>query len=405
MTKLRLSLLILILSLFSASVFAAEWPAFMGPKGTGISEEEVANKDWKAKEPKVLWRTNMSDNGYAGPSVADGKVFIIDRGTNTDRVRAIDLETGKDVWEFTYDEISKADYGYARSTPTYDQGKLYTVSKGGLLHCLEAKTGKVIWSLSFVKDLNGVLYNWEVAASPVVDGDKLIVFPGGKKNVTVLNKNTGEVIWQGGNSDNAGYATPVITTINGVKQYILFTARNVIGVKAEDGELLWQFPWITDYDVNAATPLVIGDNKVFVTSSYYTGCAMLQIETDWKVTQLWENGNMESHFSSPIFYEGFIYGTTDPQPGALLCIDPATGQVKWRQRGYEKGGLIIADGLIISLFGWNGTLVMVKADPSSYQEITRLKAPLGGQSWTAPVLSDGRLIIRNRTTLACLDLR
>ena len=405
MTRLKFGLLLGILILFNTSIFAADWPAFMGPQGNGISTEKGINKNWKAKAPKILWQTKMNDGGYAGPSVADGKVFIIDRAATGDRVRAIDLETGKDLWEFAYPETSRQDYGYARTTPTYDQGKLYTLSKGGLLHCLDAQNGKALWSLSLVKDLNGVLYNWEVASSPVVDGEKLIVFPGGDKNVAALDKNTGKVIWQGGNSDRAGYATPVIATINGVKQYVMFTARNVMGVNADNGNVVWQYPWITDHDVNAANPLVIGNNQVFVTSSYYTGCAMLRIGADWEVTKVWENDEVQSHFSSPIYYEGFIYCTTDPVPGALVCLDPKNGQAKWRQRGYEKGGLIVADGMIIALFGFNGTLLMVKADSSSYQEVGRQSGLLGGQSWTAPVLSHGRLLIRNRNALACIDLR
>ena len=405
MRRIKYGFVMLCGILLSATVLASDWPAFMGPEGTGISTEKGINKNWDAKPPKVLWQTNMSDNGYAGPAVADGKVFIIDRGANMDRVRAIDLETGKDLWEFAYPETSRQDYGYARTTPTYDQGKLYTLSKGGLLHCLDAQNGKALWSLSFVNDLNGILYNWEVASSPVVDGEKLIVFPGGQKNVAALDKNTGKVIWQGGNSDRAGYATAVIATINGVKQYIMFTARNVMGVNADNGNVLWQYPWVTDYDVNAANPLVIGDNQVFVTSSYYKGCAMLRIEADWKVTQLWENDHIQSEFSSPVYYGGYIYGTTDPAPGALVCLDPQNGQIKWRQRAYERGGLIAVDGVIIAMYGWNGNVVMVKADPSSYQELGRLNKPLGGQSWTPPVLSHGRLLIRNRTSLACIDLR
>ena len=387
--------------LLGAAAAGADWPRFRGPDANGISPETGINKDWRARPPKLLWQVPMSDDSYAGPSAAAGKVFIIDHQGDQDIVKALELGSGRELWRFSYKDANSSNYGFSRSTPTYDDGRLYTVSRLGLVHCLNAATGAKIWSLDMVAAFGGRRPQWDYAWSALVDGPRLVLVPGGDgAAVAAVDKMTGRTLWKGGGNDRPGYATPVSATINGRKQYVVFTAEGVIGVDQSTGARLWGCQWKTSYDVNAATPLVIG-NGVFITSDYRRGCAMVAVGPSGAQIA-WENKEMHSHFSTPVYYNGFIYGTTDP--GRLVCLDPKTGQVRWQQRGFEKGGLVAVDGTLIVCDGANGDVAMVELKPDGYTELGRFR-PLGGQSWTAPIVADGKLIVRNKTALACLDLK
>lgn len=379
----------------------SDWPQFRGPKGTGISPETGINKNWSAKPPKLLWTADMHDGGYAGPSCAEGLVFIIDHQGSQDVVRAIGLADGKDRWTYKYDSPAQDNYGYARSTPSYSEGKLYTVSQLGLVNCLDAKSGKPIWSRNVQSDFGGKMPGWNYAGSPLVDGNKVILTPGGQNaGMVALDKNTGKTIWQGGSNAVPGYSTPNLATINGVKQYVVMYAKGVMGVDAASGKLLWYSRWETSYDVNAADPIVIG-NSVFITSGYGHGCSLIDITSSGPVKN-WENGAIQGQFASSIYSGGYIYGTGDP--GLLTCLNAKNGSVVWSQKGFEKSGAIGIDGAIIGLDG-GGNVILCEMSPSGYKELGRLRAPLGGQSWTAPIVAQGKLIIRNKNQIACIDIR
>jgi len=391
----------LLLLLLGMHAFAADWPFFLGPNHTGISPEKGINKTWKTRAPKALWKTPMSDEGYAGPSVVGNMLYIVDHTGDQDIVRALNLTNGKKVWEYKYKDAAGSNYGFTRSTPVLAGGKVYTVSRLGLVLCLDAKSGKRVWSRSLLKDLHGRKPTWDYSMSVLIDGKKVIVVPGaGSGTVAALDAATGKTIWQGGGNDIPGYATPVLATINKVRQYVVFTGKSLIGVDTNSGKLLWRCPWETSNDVNAACPIVSG-NHVFITSDYGKGCAL--VEVVGKTAKIkWQNRSIMSHFSAPIFSNGFIYSTSDP--GKLVCMEFATGKVRWEQRGFEKGGVSAADGVLLAFEGNTGNLVMVKMAPDKYTELGRFR-PLGGQSWTAPVMANGKLIIRNQKTLACLALK
>ncbi len=393
------SLLAMLLLSLSLCTWAEDWPAFMGPNTNGTAPDTGINKNWSQKPPQVLWKVPLGDNGYAGPSVADGKVFIIDHAGDQDIVRALSLETGEEVWRFPYADTSKHYYGFARATPVFCENRLYTLSRLGLLHCLNAQTGEKLWLRNIRTEFNGSRPKWDYAASPLVDGDKLIVCPGGPNaGVAALNRRTGETIWTGGGSEVPGYATPVIATLQGRKQYVVFTSASLIGVDAAGGQLLWRVPWKTGSDVNAAMPIV-GGNFIFITSGYKHGCGLIEITPQGPVVH-WTNTLITSHFSSPIYY-GYVYGTGDS--GRLVCLHSGQGVAMWQQPGFTKGGMVGVDGVIIVMDDRNGDVVMFKASPDSYQELGRIR-PLGGQSWTAPIIAHGKLIVRNKQALACLDL-
>jgi len=381
---------------------AADWPNFRGTGYDGFSPEKLLNKDWKTKPPKELWRIALGDKGYAGPSIAAGKLFIIDHAEDRDIVRAVDVKTGKNVWTYAYVDSDKDQYGFAHTTPTYDAGRLYTISREGRLHCLKADDGTLVWKRDLKSEYGGRWKgdNWGYAGSPFIDGDQLIVSPSGPgAMVAALDKNTGKEIWKGGGDESIGYATPVKAEIAGKPQYIIFSGVSVLSLDVKSGETLWTSPWRTAYGVNAATPLVIGNN-VFISSNYGVGCELLDASVI-PPKELWRNKALKAHFNSPLFFEGHLYGTGEPDD--LSCIVLASGDVKWKQKGFQKGGILGIDGMIIAIGGSDGDVVLCKMSPEGYVESGRIK-PLAGQSWTAPIVAGGKLYVRNKTELICLDL-
>lgn len=388
--------------LFVTSLCAAagDWPQFLGPKADGFSSDKGINKNWGQKPPRVMWKVAMNDkparfDGYAGPSVADGRVFVIDHRGTQDILLSLDLKKGDKIWEAAFDAGGEG----ANATPLHDEGKLYVVSAGGKVHCVTAEKGEKVWSLDLVADYGSAVPQWKHAWSPVVDGNALLLTAGGPDaTVVAVDKASGKLLWKGGKTDGAGYAPVVKASIGGSKCYIA-SAQTTIQAIDPKGAVLWSFPWENKWQVNAAAPIV-SEGKVFVTSGYGRGCALLDGKTG---EPDWSNTSIVSHMSTPVLSGGHLYSTSDP--GKLVCMEFMTGTVKWEKPGFEKGGLCGVDGTLIVLDGARGDIAQVAIRSDSYQELGRIPAPLGGQSWTAPIVADGCLIIRNKQTLACLDLK
>lgn len=405
---MRQKIPLLLCLLIALPLSASDWPQFRGPNGDGVSGEKNLNKDWTAKPPKELWRAAMNDKGYAGASAAAGKVFLLDSNGQEDNIRALDSQTGKEIWSFKYPASytpmiggGEADWGFGRTTPTYNNGHVYVLSALGKLRCMDAEKGAELWQRDIKTDFKGKPGAWHYTAPPIVDGNKLIVCPGGENaGVVALDKDTGKDIWKGGGSDKAGYALPLVGTLDGKKQYVVLTGSNLIGVDAENGSLLWSVPWVTDYDVNAATPIISG-NTVFVCSGEKHGSALIEV-SGGAAKKLWENEEMQSQFNGPILSDGYVYGIGDP--GVLTCLDLKTGAVAWKQQGFEKGGVMAVDGALIAVDGAKGNVVLVSLNHDAYKELCRMK-PLDGRHWSPPLVADGKLFIRNTETLVCLDLK
>lgn len=377
------------------------WPWFLGPQGNAVSPETGINKDWRRRPPRILWQVAMTDQGFSGPAVVDGVVYVLDHDKKNEIVRALDLDSGQEKWRYAYPDAVRPNYGYTRTTPAVSAGRVYTLGRFGMLHCLDAETGKKLWEIDLVTRYEGKVAEFWCSASPVIDGERLIVVPGGERNLLALDKRSGEEIWHAGNHDEPGYATPVIAVLRGRKQYIVFTGKNLVVIDPEFGNVLWRYKWQTRFDTNAACPIVLDGDRIFITTSYNHGCAMLQL-TKQGFRKLWENRNLLAHFSTPIHHKGHIYGTSDPD--YLVCLDAKTGKLRWKKKGFNKGGLLMVEDVLLVLGGKTGILHMVKTDSRAYRELGRIK-PLGGLSWVAPVLADGRLLVRNRKAIACVDLR
>ena len=397
----RYSLMLMTILSLSLSARAADWPVFGGPTRDGVAPDTGLNMDWTAHPPKTLWTATLSDNGHAAPTIADGKVYIVDHAGSQDNVRAIDLATGTDVWTFSYPDAAKFRNGFTHGAPAIADGRVYTFSKLGKVHCLDAKTGKLIWTRDGVAEFAGRRPEWDFAASPVVADGKLFLIPGGiGAAVVALDAATGKTLWQEGNS-KAAYASPVLATINGKSQLVAFIGEGLVGLDADTGKRLWSFAWPINYDQNSASPIVRG-NTVFISTAWKKGSVLLDV-TDNQPKVIWQTKDMQARFSTPVFYQGRIYGSQDS--GKIVCLDAQTGALLWMQPGYEFASTIAVDGRVIYLEGKTGDLVLLDAKTAEFKQLARIRPLPGPECWTAPILSDGRLIVRNKKSLACVDLR
>jgi len=392
--------------ILSVSVQAADWPRFLGPEANSISSETGINKDWAAKPPKECWRVAMTDEGFSGPAIKDQVVYLHDHVEEDDVIRALDANTGKELWRFAYPEAGRENHGFTRATPTIEDGHVYTVSRTGVVHCLNAADGQLIWRADVMTDRGGAPPEWGAANSAFIDGDKLIAIAAAEnQHVVALDKNTGKEIWAGGGTDIAGYGTPAVATLDGKRQYLIFTGKSMIGVAVADGKLLWRHPWETRLDSNACAPIVVDDNSIWIASGYRRGCALLRIEGD-QVTEVWSDTRITPHWSSGVFVDGHIYTTTPP--GYLVCVEAKTGKEKWRSkgtaRGFEHGGLIAVDGTLIVIEGNTGNVVQVALTKEGYQELGRINPLESARCWTAPVIANKKLYVRSPEELVCLDL-
>jgi outer membrane protein assembly factor BamB len=215
---------------------------------------------------------------------------------------------------------------------------------------------------------------------------------------------TGKEIWKGGGSDPGGYSTPVAATLGGKKQYVGFSALNVMGLDAESGKQLWNYAWRTQFDENIASPVAQNDT-VFISSAYNKGCLQLGISGE-KADVNWQNKLMQCHFNTPLFLDGFYYGSSGraERSGELVCLDAKTGAPCWKENGFDSGGVISADGVAFTIIAGSGELVMFKPDPKSYHELGRLKL-LSGPSWNSPIIADGKLFLRNIDTIVGVNLK
>ena len=404
-TKNWLSFLLVFLS---ASVLSAQsgfdWPQFRGVNRDGISNESGLLQSWPAEGPKVLWKVSVGD-GYSSISVSNGRLYTMFSDGDSEVVAAFDATSGKEVWRYKLDSNFVNDQGNGpRSTPTLDGDILYALSGQGMLAALNVKDGSKVWDHNLQKDLNGKVPIWGVATSPLVEKDTLLVLVGGGENnaLVCFNKKTGDVIWKS-QSDEPGYSSPIAVTIGGVRQIIAFSGTALFSFSPTDGKMYWRYPWKTDWFVNAATPILVSNDKIFISTAYDRGCALLQVTNaggNVAVQEVWLSKGMKNHFNSSILYKDHLYGFDN---AVLKCIDTSTGEEKWQKGGFGKGSLIFADGNLIVL-GERGQLLLVEATPDQYKEKASFQI-LQGKCWTEPTLSDGKLYLRNQKEMLCLDFK
>jgi outer membrane protein assembly factor BamB len=389
------------ISLANLNLSGDDWPCYRGPNHDGISKESGWVSTWSEGGPKTLWKANVG-TGFCTISVSKGRVYTMGNQNDTDTVYCLDENTGEIKWKYSYPcRLAPDNFeGGPTATPTVDENKVYTFSRFAHAHCLDAETGKVIWSKDLMKELAIARPQWGFSGSVLITGN-LAIYNAGDAGVA-LDKNTGKVVWSTGKGAS-GYSTPVPFTMGTINAAAIFGAKTVTAVNTADGKKVWEFEWKTSYDVNAADPIIFG-NRVFVSSGYNRGCGLFDFQNA-QIKKLWENKNMRNHFATCVYYNGYIYGFDGNAGGGdLRCLDAATGELKWNQSGLKTGGLMIADGKIVALSD-GGKLVIAEATPTGYKQLATAQ-PLTGKCWTMPVLANGKIFCRNaRGDLAVLDVR
>ncbi len=381
-----------------------DWPRFRGPNLDGKSGETKLVESFGPDGPKQLWSAE-GGKGYSGLSVARGRLFTLVARGDDELALALDAKTGEELWTYRLDDAYRNSFGDGpRSTPTVDGGVVYVLGARAKLAALDAETGKPRWSQDLKKSFGARVPTWGVATSPLVLGDSLLLDVGGREGASVvaLNKRSGLVRWTAG-SDIAGYSTPLPITVDGRRQVIFFTGTKIQSVDPEDGTVLWTERWRTEYDVNAAAPVFLPPDRLFVSSGYDTGAAVYEIEVagdDVSAREVWSSRGMKNQFSSSIYLDGYVYGFDN---SILKCIDPKTGEDVWRARGYGHGSMTYADGKLI-LLSDRGKLGWIEPSPEELRELDTAQI-FNTKTWTVPTLADGVLYVRDERRILALDVK
>jgi outer membrane protein assembly factor BamB len=382
---------------FAEHGWGADWPQWRGIDRDGVSAEAGLLSEWPEEGPRKLWSASVGI-GASSLAVADGRVYTMGNDNDRDVVTALDAVSGKVVWEFDYPSafFKRSFDGGTASTPSVDEGRVYTLSYKGDLYCLEAATGKVVWMKNLIADFGGRSPKWDYAVSPLVSGRMLIVESGARGGaVTALDKLTGKQLWKSGNYD-PGYSSPVIFKVGKEDAVAVFHAFGLVGYMLENGRELWAYRWKTSWDVNAATPIV-SNNYIFLSSGYGTGAAVIDVGSG-SPEDVWVSKSMANQFSSSVLFRGNLYGfhgNAGRGAGSFRCVEFFTGKVNWEETGLGTGTVILVDGKLVVL-SENGELVLVDADHRSYREIARMQV-LGGRNWATPAYSDGRVFCRGNS--------
>jgi outer membrane protein assembly factor BamB len=338
-------------------------------------------------------------------SVARNHVYTMGNTADQDVVYCFDAATGKPVWKQSYACPLDAMYyeGGTSGTPTVAGDRVFTLSRKGHLFCFDADSGKVIWTNNIAKELGAKIPTWGFAGSPYFENGRIYLNVGTEG--TALDAKTGKVIWKTG-TDVGGYSTPLAATFDGKAALVLMIKKAIVAVEKENGHEIWKYPWETMYDVNAAQPIVNG-NDVFVSAGYGHGCALLKVKGN-TAEKVWENKSLKNHLNSSVLIDGFLYGfdgdANHPQTGALTCLEFSNGNTKWRQEPLGTGSLVAADKKLIILTD-KGELVIAEVSPEGFKALAQAQV-LGGKSWTTPVLASGRIYCRNvKGDLVCLDVK
>lgn len=388
-----------------ASAHAARnyWTNFRGPNRDGRYDEMQILTTWPAAGLQQLWKEPVG-LGYASFTIADGRAYTIEQRRRQEVVAAYDINNGRQLWLQGWNaEYTDSTGDGPRTTPTWDDGRLYALGATGELRCLDAKTGAVSWGKNILSDNQAPNLSWAMAASPLVVDDKVIVVPGGSggKSVVAYNKLTGAPVWRSQN-DGAAYVSPMLVTLAGRRQILVVSASRVFGLNPQDGALLWSQTWDTDMGINVSQPIIVDKNRFFISSGYGKGASLVEVTAagnSFTARSVWENINMKNKFNSSVLHEGFVYGLDE---GILTCLDVNTGVRKWKGGRYGYGQVLLASGHLIVMSD-TGELALVKASPAEYSEVARFAA-LEGKTWNYPALAGGRLFVRNATQMAAYNI-
>lgn len=379
---------------------------YRGANRDGIVVGPPLQREWETQAPKQLWRQPVG-GGYASFAVVGDAAVTIEQRRDKEAVVCYDAGTGRERWVYDYPAAFREPMGGdgPRSTPTIRGGKVYSLGATGLLSCLDASTGAEIWKVNVLEENAVPNIEWGMCSSPLVYDGWVVVNPGAQKGsadsraLWAFDAETGERVWSAGTT-KASYGSPSLAMLDGVRQVLQFDASGVVAYDADGGATLWQFPWTTDFDINAAQPLVLPDNRVLLSSG--AGSSMLRVEFDageWKVEQLWTNRNMKAAYANIIHHRGFLYGLDN---GILACLNAETGERQWKRGRYGHGQMLLSEDLLVIL-SEKGELALVEATPTAFRELGRMSA-IEGRTWNPHALVKGRAFVRNHLEMACYEL-
>lgn len=399
------TLALLCISLDVAAQTAGEWPQWRGPNRDGVSKETGLLKQWPAGGPPLAWKATGAGRGYSSFAVSNNRLYTMGLRGDREYVIAFDVATGKEVWATANGKAFRNDRGDGpRGTPTVDGDKLYALGGNGDLSCLEARTGRTVWTMNVLEKFGGSNIVWGISESPLVVGDKLLVNAGGPNaSIVALSKRDGSLLWKS-QSDRAGYSSAIPLMAGGINQVVFFTSTRALGLDLRDGRLLWEYPRAANNVANAATP-VVRANRVFISSDYGTGGGLVEIKAGEKgltAQEVYFTREMRNHHSSSILVGEHLYGFSS---GILTAMRFDTGQIAWRDRSVGKGSLVYADGHLYCL-SENGVVGLVEATPEVYREKGRFRIPQESLfTWAHPVIAGGRLYLRDQDTIYAFDVK
>jgi outer membrane protein assembly factor BamB len=384
-----------------------DWPCWRGPRGDGISGESGFLKVWPREGLKELWRVELG-TGFSSFAAVGDRLYTQSQRRGRQEVLCLDVKDGTVLWsndlEEGYEEWQGGDG--PRATPCVKDGAVYAIGTRGTLVALDAGDGSLLWEKNLLKKFKVDNLRWGVSASPLIEGDLLIVAVGAPgAPVVAFDRESGDLEWRSGSDgqgDRAGYSTPHAIDHNDERWILVFLGRSLVALEPDEGRVLWRYYWKTSWDVNAAAP-IYHTGHVFISSGYDHGSVLLRAprRRGGFPKEVWKRRVMRNKFSSSLFHEGHLYGFDESN---LKCVEFKTGKEKWRQSGFGHGTLLIADGHMIIL-GERGDLALAEVDPERYREVARMEKVLRGRSWTVPVLHRGVLYLRNLKEAVALRMR
>jgi len=398
----------------ASSATPSQWPQFRGPNRDGKSTETGLLKKWPEAGPKMLWSAQGLGTGYSAVSISGDTIYATGMVNKKGVLFALDMN-GKPKWERTYgDEWTKSSAG-VRGTPTIDGNRAYIISGPGEVFCYDAKTGDPKWTVDAFKKFDGKYGSWGIAESPLIDGNNIICTPGGSKATMVaLNKMTGATVWTCSvGTEKSSYCSPILVRRGPNKIIVTMTDEYVFGVDAKTGTLLWKDSQKDQFGgenktINPVSP-IYHDGKVYATSGYDDGGAMLALSSDGtSFTREWVDETLDNHHGGVVFVDGHIYGSNwkGNGDGAWVCLDWNTGKVKYEDHWNNKGAITYADGMLYCYEEKGGNMALVRPTPEKFDVVSSFKVELGnGRHWAHPVVCGGTLYIRHGEVLMAYDIK
>ena len=436
-SKMIIPMAVLLLSI--ANVCAQDWPQYLGPNRNGVSAQKGILRSWPQQGPEVLWTVDVGI-GFGGPVVKDGKVYLLDRDNEVgDKMRCFDLSSGKELWSFGYDAPGSVQFPGSRSVPAIDGNYVYSCGHNGDLYCIDITTHKPVWHKNIWTDFGGgQVPRWAITQCPLVYGNLLIVASQAPQaGVVAYEKLTGKVKWTTPSLGPVGYVSPVIVKVGEENHVVMITASagrgpsasggKVVGIDPLTGKILWEY---TNWQCGIPVPCAVdaGEGRVLITGGYQAGAAMIKVEKkadgNYGVSELYKNPDFGAHTQPPVLYNGYFYAqySTNERKDGMVCMS-MDGQVKWktgRSPAFERGGSILADGLLLSTDG-SSKLYLIQPDPSAFKPIAsaellkeggtgsandQMASQVGGatQNWAPLALVNGKLLIRDQRRLICVKV-